>query len=132
MKVRLGLGLLLAVCASAHAGSSQSADRPQFNVEVFTGPLCDTEEQVRRYIALYDGDAKRTIGTVNAEAHDPQACGIGNVAFVGGARIGSGHGHDIGFQIVRILVIGVSTANGIRPVKPAPYITVFGVREVAV
>jgi hypothetical protein len=34
--------------------------------------------------------------------------------------------------IVRILVVGIDTGNGIRPVRPAAYFSLFGVKEYAV
>jgi hypothetical protein len=130
MKLKLGVALFLAAYASVQALSNP--DQHQMNVEVLTGPLCDTQEQVQHYIALYDGDPQTTINAVNAEEHDPQACGVASVAYVRGPHIGSGRGHDMVFRIVRILVLGVSTPNGISPVKAAPYFSVFGIRELAV
>jgi hypothetical protein len=129
MKLGVGLALFLAVCASAHAQSTQ--DQQQINVEVLTGPLRETQEQVQRYIALYDGGQQATAGAANTQKLDAPACEIASVAYLRGRQTGTGHGHDMAFQIVRILVVGVNTPNGIRPVKPAPYFTVFGVRELA-
>jgi len=35
-------------------------------VEVGTGLVCDTREQVERFVALYDGDPQSTANSVNA------------------------------------------------------------------
>jgi len=132
MKLTSGLALLsLLVCGAAYAqgGQSQTED---VAVEIATVPVCDTQEQVQRYIALYNGDSESAISAVNAEVSDPAACGMASVAYVRGPQIGTRHGRDMAFDIVRILVVGVSTPNGIRAVKPAAYFTVFGVRELDV
>jgi hypothetical protein len=63
---------------------------------------------------------------------NPHACGIATVAYLRGPQIGNGWGHDTAFEIVRILVVGVDTKEGIRTVRPAAFFTVFGVREFAV
>jgi hypothetical protein len=123
MKLGIGPALLLAVGASAHAQNSQRQ---------LTGPLCETQEQVNQYIALYNGDQQPASRVDNAEEHDSLPSEIASVAFVRGPQVGTGQGHDMGFQIVRILVVGVSTPSGIRPVKPAPYFTVLGIRELAI
>jgi signal transduction histidine kinase len=46
--------------------------------------ICNTEQQVERFIALYDGDARAAINAVNKEAHDPTACGVVTTAYVRG------------------------------------------------
>jgi hypothetical protein len=129
MKLRFGFALLsVLLCASAHAQNNQASQA----VEVVTGPVCETQEDVQRYIARYDGDAQATVEALNAEVDNPHACGIATVAYLRGPQIGNGWGHDTAFEIVRILVVGVDTKEGIRTVRPAAFFTVFGVREFAV
>jgi hypothetical protein len=41
------------------------------------------------------------------------------------------HG-DHAFEIIRILVVGIKTGNGIRPGPPAAYFSLFGVKDSAV
>lgn len=135
MKIKLALALLpLVLCAPAQAQENKSADQnaTSRSVEIVTGPVCDTQEEVQRYIALYDGDAEATVTALNAEAHDPHACGVATVAYLRGPQTGAGWKHDTGFDIVRILVVGVDTKNGIQAVSPAAYFTVFSVREPAI
>jgi hypothetical protein len=130
MRIKLAFALLsLVLCAPAQA---QEATAISQSVEIVTGPVCDTQEEVQRYIALYDGDAEATVTALNAEAHDPHACGMATVAYLRGPQTGAGWKHDTGFEIVRILVVGVDTKGGIRAVSPAAYFTVFSVREPAV
>ena len=50
----------------------------------------------------------------------------------GDARAAQTNSGDNAFEIVRILVVGVETEGGIRPVRPAAYFSLFGVKEYAV
>jgi hypothetical protein len=94
-----------------------------------TALLCDSQQQVERYVALFKGEEQATIEAVNTEEKDPNACGLASVAFVRGPDLGTARNKDNAFQIVRILVIGVDTPQGIRPVRPTPYFTAFEVVE---
>jgi hypothetical protein len=85
MKLRFGCALLsLLLCASAQAQNNQKRDNQA--VEVVTGPICQTQEDVQLYIALYDGDAQTTIAALNAEADDPHVCGIATVVYLRGPQ----------------------------------------------
>jgi hypothetical protein len=99
------------------------------NYEHGTALLCDSQKQVERYVALFKGEEKSTVDAVNTEEKDPTACGLATVAFVRGPELGTARNKDGAFQIVRILVIGVDTADGIRPVRPTPYFTAFEIVE---
>ncbi len=57
---------------------------------------------------------------------------IVNVAFMRGTQLGTARHGDNAFEIIRILVVGIETKNGIRPVRPAAYFSLFGVKEYAV
>jgi hypothetical protein len=94
-----------------------------------TALLCDSQEQVERYVALFKGEEQSTVDAVNTEQRDPTACGLASVAFVRGPELGTARNKDSAFQIVRILVVGVDTPDGIRPVRPTPYFTAFEVVE---
>lgn len=97
--------------------------------EVGASLVCDTQEQVERFVALFNGDAPSAVRVINAEEKNPTACAIMNVAFLRGAQLGTVRHGDNAFQIIRILVVGVETENGIRPVNPAAYFSLFGVTE---
>jgi hypothetical protein len=94
-----------------------------------TALLCDSQEQVERYVALFKGEEQSTVDAVNTEQRDPTACGLASVAFVRGPELGTARNKDSAFQIVRILVVGVDTPDGIHPVRPTPYFTAFEVVE---
>ena len=120
MKTALHLALLsLLLCSPARAQEYEHG----------TALLCDSQKQVERYVALFQGDEQSTVDAVNTEVRNPTACGLGTVAFVRGPDLGTARNRESAFQIVRILVVGVDTPEGIRPVKPTPYFTAFEVIE---
>jgi hypothetical protein len=94
-----------------------------------TALLCDSQKQVERYVALFKGEEQSTVDAVNTEEHNPTASGLATVAFMRGTDLGTARNKDSAFQVVRILVVGVDTPEGIRPVRPTPYFTVFEVVE---
>ena len=49
-----------------------------------------------------------------------------------GASLGMTRYGSKAFAVVRILVVGVETETGIRPIPPAVYYSLFGVKEYAV
>jgi hypothetical protein len=120
---------LLALLAAPFTAPAQAADPQPTDYEVGESLVCDTQGQVERFVALFAGDAQSAIRVVNAEAHDPSACALVSVAFIRGAQIGTARHGDDAFEIVRILVVGIETANGIRAVRPAAYFSLFGVEE---
>jgi hypothetical protein len=56
-------------------------------VEVGTSLICDTQEQVERFVTLFDGDAQRAVNGVNAAEHDPTACAVSTMAYVRGSKL---------------------------------------------
>ena len=116
------LALLAPLCAPAFAA----------DYEVGTSLVCDTQEQAERFVALFSGDAQAALVAVNAEARNPTACALMNVAYLRGSHIATARHGDHTFDIVRILVVGIETKSGIRPVQPAAYFSLFGVKEYAV
>jgi hypothetical protein len=122
-RIALPVALLAAhLCAPAQAS----------DYEVGKSLVCDTQGQVERFVDLFTGDASAAIKVVNAEAHDPSACAIANVAYMRGASIGMARHGDNAFEIVRILVIGIATESGVRPISPGAYFTLFSVKEYAI
>jgi hypothetical protein len=122
-RLLLVLALLGApLCAPAHAA----------DYETGASLVCDTQGQVERFVALFSGDAQAAIEVVNAEAKDPTACAIMNVAYMRGAQLGTARHGVNAFEIVRILVLGVETTDGLRAVRPAAYFSLIGIKEYAV
>ena len=110
---------LLAVPAQAQA--------PE--VEVGTSLICDTQEQVQRFVALYDGDVESALNGVNAAEHDPTACGVSTMAYVRGPQLATARNKDAAFEIVQILVLGVVTDSGVKSVTPVPFFSLFAIDE---
>ena len=98
-------------------------------VEVGTSLVCDTQEQVERFVALYDGDAQSTANSVNAAEHDPTACAVSTMAYVRGRQLATARNKDTTFQIVPIVVLGVVTEAGVQSVTPARFFSVFEIEE---
>jgi hypothetical protein len=97
--------------------------------EVGDALICETQQQVERYIAHYSGDREAAIRAVNREEGDRRACGVVTAAFVRGPHIEAASHGDMAFEILRILVVGMNTASGIRAVPPVPCFAAFGVVE---
>jgi hypothetical protein len=101
-------------------------------VEVGTSLICNTCEQVERFVALYDGNSERTANSVNAFEHDPTACAVSTMAYVRGRQLATARNKDTAFQIVPILVLGVVTESGVESVTPAPFFSVFEIEEIGI
>ena len=128
MKTTLGLTLLfLLICAPVQALEKHSLD--ERNMEVGDVLVCDTQEQVERYVQHYHGDKEAAVRAVNREENDPSACGVATAAFVRGPQMATARAENMAFEIIRILVLGIDSQDGFRPVQPAPYFTAFGVTE---
>jgi hypothetical protein len=127
------LALLAApLCAPAQASDDQASDFQASDYEVGASLVCDTQGQVERFVAVFTGDPQAAIRIINSEAENPTACAIMNVAYLRGAQLGMARHGGNAFEIIRILVVGIETENGIRPVRPASYFSLFGVKEYAV
>jgi hypothetical protein len=118
---------LFALLAAPICAPAQASD-----YEVGASLVCDTQEQVERFVAIFTGDAQAAIRLVNAEAKNPSACAIMNIAYMRGTQVGMARHGEHAFEIIRILVVGVETKNSVRPVRPAAYYSLFGVKEYAV
>jgi hypothetical protein len=136
--VNKGLGTIARAVGGALALSilvaGQAARAEDFtDYEVATSLVCDTPQQVERFITLFKGDdTAQAVKAVNAEARDPSACTVASLAFVRGKEAGTIHQRDQAYTIVHILVLGVVTDDGIRAIPPSAHFTLFAVREFAV
>jgi hypothetical protein len=101
-------------------------------IEVGTSLICDTQEQVERFVSLYDGDAQSAVNSINAAEHNPTACAVSTMAYVRGRQLARARNKDTTFQIVPILVLGVVTEGGVESVTPAPFFSVFEVEEIGI
>jgi hypothetical protein len=127
MNLAARLTPLFALLATPFCVPSHAAD-----YEVAPSLVCDTQEQVERFVALFAGDAQAAIRIVNTEQKNPTACAMMNIAFMRGNRLGTVRHGDNAFQITHILVIGIENGNGIQSVQPAAYYSAFSVKEYAI
>ena len=101
-------------------------------VQVGTVMICDTQKEIERVVALLHGDAQTAISAVNAEEHNPSACALANVAYLAGPQVGMARTTSDAFQIVPVIVLGLSTPAGLRTLAPAPFYALVKVTEYAV
>ena len=93
--------------------------------DVITGEgiVCDTQEQVARYILA--ADEKATLASINEEKAN--SCAIVNVAYYMGSE-GEKVANTKGvWQITHILVIGTVMHGAVRPVSPTAQWTAFAI-----
>jgi len=119
--VRLAV-LSLLTCTPAHA----------YEVEVGSVLICDTQEQVARFVQLFDGNRQFAINAVNVEEHNPNACAVIDATYVAGPQIGVARNSSHAFEITPVVVIGTATPRGYRPVKPTLYFSPVTLKEFAV
>src|SRR5260370_25266750 len=82
MRCALGVSIFLVLsCLPLHA--QEQANSPRRWLEVGQGLVCNTPEQVERFVGLRgDGrDVTDALETVNNESHDSTACNVALVAF---------------------------------------------------
>ena len=120
---------LLVVLNTLFFGTAAQAQE----IEIGPSLICDSEKQVQRFIALYDGDTRATINAVNREAHDATACGVVTTAYVRGPQLANARNKDKSFSIVQILVVGIADDDGsVESVAPAVFYSLFPVEEIEV
>jgi hypothetical protein len=112
----------LLMCVPAHA----------YEIESGSVIACDTQEQVERFVQLFDGDQQLAINSVNSEEHNPSACAVIDVAYVPGPSLGVARSRSYAFEITPIAVVGTTTQKGYRQVEPARFFTPVNLKEFAV
>jgi hypothetical protein len=127
-----GIALLLA-SLPAQAEPKQS---DQVKVQVGSALVCDTQQQVERFVALYDGDVQTTLAAVNDEQVTngkpaaKHACDIATIAYVMGPEVSKARSSGNGtFRVVRVLVLGVLTEQGLQASAPRPFYSAAKVDE---
>lgn len=109
--MRIVLGFTI---ASLLLGGAVRAETNE--IEVGTAVVCDTQNQVERFVALDNGDENAAIQAVNSEAGNLAACTVASLAFVRGRDAITVRTGNATFRIAPILVIGVLTSTGVQPV----------------
>jgi hypothetical protein len=119
------LGFVLALAAPAQSqGNRQAPDR----IEIDTNLICDTQQQVERFVTLLDqngGSAEAAIATVNDENKTMDACVIATAAYRRAGVAGTAKNSEATFDVTRIVVIGVYTVNGLERSLPTEFFTLL-------
>jgi hypothetical protein len=120
--------LSYALCVAALSLMWSTSSRA-YRIEVGTGVFCDTQRQVERFVAVFDGDERAAMNVVNAEEKDPTACVLGTVAYIRGAEVATTRSRSGTYHIVEVLVVGYLTDSGLWPVSPAGSFSVEKIDE---
>ncbi len=85
----------------------RAEEEMEFDVDIDTKLVCDTQKQVERFVALFTGDVGAALHAVNSEQENPTACDVASIAYVPGDEVSNAKGPCGHFRVVRILLIGV-------------------------
>jgi hypothetical protein len=130
MRHALAALMLLALVLPARAEEQKPNTT---DIEVGSGLVCDTREQVQRYVELFRGDAVKAAEEVNKEVGKNEACAFGTVAFVRGADVARVRDNeDKPVKIAEIMVIGIGTTGGLMQIEPVRWFTLFAVEEITI
>jgi hypothetical protein len=123
----IGTAMAVLLCG-AGAGAQESGKDNANSATIGIGLICNTAQQVERYLALYkDGaSAQKAMNVVNTEERNPKACGIVAAAFV----VGEQHGKLVvpggTAKIVEITIVAAHTGRGWKTTAPTvQYTAVF-------
>jgi hypothetical protein len=88
MRFPLAISIVVMLSCLPAMAQDDSRSKPQEKIEIGQGVVCDTLQQVERYVALRGNGAETNIAlrTVNGEAHVP-ACSVALVMFSAGERV---------------------------------------------
>ena len=134
MRATIAPAAALVLAALVLPAPAQDVKPESPEVEVGSGLVCDTKQQVERYVQLFNGDPKAAADAVNAEVGRAEACSFGTVAFIRGSELGrvrgnTGEGTQETVEIHEILVLGVETPAGLLEIEPVRWFTIFPVEE---
>jgi hypothetical protein len=114
--------LACALPAPAQEGAAKQDGEKR--VEIDTNLICDTQQQVERFVTLLDetgGSAEAAIDKINAENKTRDACVIATAAYRRAGVVGTVKNREATFDVTRIVVIGVYTANGLERSLPTEF-----------
>jgi hypothetical protein len=97
-------------------------------VTIGVGLICNTAEQVDRYIKLRAGGDETSVAliAVNEEAKDPRACGLAAVAFMQDKTVET---HDLEGKLVSIVRISIIAAFDGRRWAVVPAMTQYALMQ---
>lgn len=105
--------IFLLACLPAQAEQDQQQQQDAVKVQIASALVCDTQAQVERFVALFDGNVESALSAVNDEQATPNACDVATIAYVLGPEVSTARSNGATFRVVRVLVLGVVTPDGI-------------------
>jgi hypothetical protein len=108
-------GLLF--CFPVGANALEQTRPAEQSVEVGVGLICNSEQQVERYLSLQDQPPEKAIQLVNTEASDPNACSMAAIAFTRGKQGSSVPAPGGQMMITEINIVAAQTPFGWQPVN---------------
>lgn len=119
--------LLFCLCLVGPAGAAEPA---QPEIQMGTTVICDTQQQMERFVVLFDGDYTAAMNKVNAEENNPTACIGATMAYVQGNELSKAKGFKGTYNIIRVLVLGITTPMGFQPIQPAAFYSIVKSEEI--
>jgi len=117
------LALLILVSVPAQAYDVE------FDVDLETRLVCDTQKQVERFVEIFKGDVDVAVRSVNAESEGPPACDMVTVAYVPLDEVSVVEGPKGKFRVLQIIMLGVFTDEGFLFIVPQTYFTMLPVEQ---
>ena len=125
------LGLLPSLGLTAPAfAQTLTQDQIDSKIQVGTTIICDTQQQMERFVVLFDGDYAAAINRVNAEENNPTACMGATMAYVQGDELSKAKSTKGTYNIIRVLVVGIGTAHGFQAIQPAAFYSIVKSEEI--
>jgi hypothetical protein len=98
----------------------------EFDVDVATTIVCDTQKQVERFVEQFDGNFKKALDAINTGQEGVPPCGMATVAYIPGEEVSKLKGPCGEFRVVEVLVLGVLTEDGFQfRDDPVSYFALF-------
>ncbi|HZL32276.1 MAG TPA: hypothetical protein VFC54_14620 [Pseudolabrys sp.] len=100
-------GVALFLTGGPQAAKAQAPDQAEGSPTLGVGVICNTSEQAEHFVNLRNKgtQAKQAMDAINAQEHDPGACGVVAVAFTRDKTVNMRTMGDKLIQIVRINVL---------------------------
>jgi hypothetical protein len=116
------------------AGPALAQEKPgdAAKIQVGTTVICDTQQQMERFVTLFDGDYAGAMNKVNAEERHPTACIGATMAYMRGDELSKAKSSKGTYHIIRVLVVGINTPQGFQAVQPAPFFSIEKSEEIEI
>ena len=123
---------LFSLCLTPPALAQNALTQEQIDskIQVGTTIICDTQKQMERFVALFDGDFASAIDKVNLEENNPTACMGATMAYLQGDELSKAKSTKGTYHIVRVLVVGIGTVHGFRAIQPAAFYSIVKSDEI--